>query len=63
MVAFGTLARAAAFTLASVSPASGVSSFRWPPHGFWGSGAAGADCVVLPLCVLLSFPLAAAATP
>jgi hypothetical protein len=34
-----TLASAAWRTLLAVSPVSGVSSLRWPPHGCWGLGA------------------------
>jgi hypothetical protein len=34
IVPLGTFAFAAAWTFAAVSPVSGVSSLRWPPHGF-----------------------------
>jgi len=42
-----TSASAAAVTFAAVSPVSGVSSLRWPPHGCCALGADGVVVVVV----------------
>jgi len=53
IVPFGTFAFAAASTFDAVSPVRSVSSLRWWPHGFCGSGtaegAAATACVATPL--------------